>query len=335
MEKKSLLHQNIYPQHLGLHSRYHQHLRNFLTQNQYIELWCPPISTAPCFETHVHPWQLYSPQQKKLSNLYLHTSPEFVLKSYLATYKPSTGIFSLNYVFRDDPPSPIHRKQFLMLEFYRNHGTLIDFYADIDKLLLDVSYFLTHENLEFRTLQPLQRISVDQLFNSHLHFSILDFIDDHELWQKMQLDFPEICPNKILPWDDLFHLLWLNFIEPNLKNYSTVLITDYPTPLSLLAKKNEANARCSDRFELFVDGVEIANGYSENLNHHENDQVINQHLKQKLDEYDYTLSKPDFFLENLKTVNLSNCFGVAIGTERLLQTLIGAKSAFIDFEPDT
>lgn len=119
MQKISLINKNIFPDYLNLHQKYHQAIRQQLETMNYQEVWCPPVSSSPCFETHVHPFRLNSPKLQNNLDLYLHTSPEFILKNYLLNNSSfsKSGIYNLNYVFRDDLPGPIHRRQFIMLEF--------------------------------------------------------------------------------------------------------------------------------------------------------------------------------------------------------------------------
>lgn len=329
MKKLSLKNKSIYPDYLHVHSAFHQDIRNYLSTKKYEELWCPPLSHSPCFETHVHPLQMFSSKSEQKLNLYLHTSPEFILKSYLANTVSAEGIFSLNYVFRDDEKTSIHRKQFIMLEFYKVISTTSSLVEDLNNLLIFVSEKLS-SICDSMIVQKFQTATVQDLFLEKLNLDILNYLCPNELYTKIQKDFKEISPQKPLPWDDLFNLLWLNYIESTLKHYNSLLVTQYPSPLSLLAKENQADKRVSNRFELFVQGVELANGYEEEFNYEKNLQVLNNHLSQKEEIYNYKLNQPEFFLRNLKENNMPSTWGVALGTERLLQVLTSAESAFID-----
>lgn len=333
MQKISLFNKNIYPDYLDLHQSFHQLIRKELELREYKEVWCPPLSTSPCFETHVHPFKIFSCKDNKELNYYLHTSPEFVLKKYLLNYNQqnSTGLYNLNYVFRDDLPGQIHRRQFIMLEFYRFKTPVDELVQDLCELVSKLSASLA-EKYECREIQSIQKISINDLFQEYLNFSILEFLNPQDLYQKISRDFPQVASTQLLPWDDLYHLLWLNFIEPKLQNFPAVLIENFPAPLGLLAKPDEKDKRIHKRFELFVGGNEIANGYSEELTFIKNQSAIKSHLKEKLAQYNYQLPLPNYFLDNLHHSPLVNCYGVAMGTERLLQTLLKAKSAFMDFE---
>ncbi len=333
MQKIRLFQKNIFPEHFQLHSEFHQKLRITLNELGYQETWCPPLSTSPCFETHVHPFEIFSCRDSKNAHLYLHTSPEFVLKNYLCQIASTTqtGIFNLNYVFRDDRPGAIHRRQFIMLEFYRTSAPVEKLIEDLTCLILSAATMVA-EKYEVIPLPNIERITVDELFQERLKFSILDYLDEYSLYEKIQKDFPQNAPSRILPWDDLYNILWLNYIEPTLSHFPGVFIENFPVHLGLLAKVNDNDHRISQRFELFIKGQEIANGYSEEVNYDQNLVAIEHHLQQKRAIYQYQIPKPEFFLNSLKTKGMKKSYGVAVGTERLLQTLTGLNSAFIDIE---
>ena len=105
-------------------------MRNFFQSLDFKEILTPPAVENPGMETHIHPFQLFHCQQNKLSQLYLHTSPEFEMKQVLAQNEELSKIYTISYCFRDEPHSPHHRNQFLMLEWYRrgaNYFAIMDF----------------------------------------------------------------------------------------------------------------------------------------------------------------------------------------------------------------
>lgn len=181
-------------------------------------------------------------------------------------------------------------------------------------------------------INQFEQLTIDELFRKYLSFSILDFLDPKDLFHKITKDFKSYAPSKMLVWDDLYHLLWLNMIEPELKNHPALLIKDFPAPLGLLAKVSKDDSRISQRFEIYIQGIEIANGYAEEEHYAQNVSAIENHLLEKQNIYQYTLNPPSFLLNSLKKNTIPECYGVAMGTERLLQVLTNANSAFIDFE---
>src|SRR5688500_2752905 len=99
-----------------------QIIRNYFMEQGFLDVLTPPAVENPGMEVHIHPFQLHSVRSQTNVPLYLHTSPEFCMKELLADEKEQLdNIFSLSYCFRDEPDSPIHRSQFIMLEWYRKN----------------------------------------------------------------------------------------------------------------------------------------------------------------------------------------------------------------------
>ncbi|MCO4753987.1 MAG: hypothetical protein KC478_05875, partial [Bacteriovoracaceae bacterium] len=99
-----------------------QAIRNYFTEMGFVDVMTPPMVENPGMETHIHPFEVFSKYKGKSTNQYLHTSPEFHMKELLSLEEEQLdNIFNISYCFRDEPSSPIHRSQFLMLEWYRKN----------------------------------------------------------------------------------------------------------------------------------------------------------------------------------------------------------------------
>lgn len=118
-------------------------LRQFFQEKGFLESLTPPLVENPGMETHIHPFQAYSVRDGKTRDLYLHSSPEFCLKELLADHATEKidKLYSLSYCFRDEPTSPIHRPQFLMLEWYRLNARYEAIMDDVESL---INHCLTH-----------------------------------------------------------------------------------------------------------------------------------------------------------------------------------------------
>ena len=92
-------------------------IRTFFKERDFLDVLTPPMVSNPGMEVHIHPFQINKAINKEETPYYLHTSPEFWMKHLLS--EGLEKIFTLNYCFRDEPQSPIHRPQFIMLEWYR------------------------------------------------------------------------------------------------------------------------------------------------------------------------------------------------------------------------
>lgn len=307
-----------------------QSLRHFFQDKGFLETLTPPLVQNPGMETHVHPFQVTSVRDQTHRPLYLHTSPEFCLKELLSEWKAEglTNIYSLAYCFRDEPESPIHRAQFLMLEWYRVHARYEVIMDDVEDLL---TWSLSNTPITVRSEvkgQKLVRMTMEELWLETIQRSPLDFLDKRELRRLIQRDFPEVpLPSVDLPWDDLFFLLHLNKVETELKRWPLLLIKEFPAPLAALSTIKPSDNRVCERFEVYVNGIELCNAYNELTDVHEQRRRFGQQALEKKQTYGYELPEPTRFLQALER-GLPPASGIALGVERLLHSLFEVEEPF-------
>ncbi len=298
-----------------------QLLRSFFQEKGFLETLTPPLVQNPGMETHIHPFQVYSAHENKLRPLYLHTSPEFSLKELLADPTENfEKIYSLSYCFRDEPASPIHRPQFLMLEWYRKHQRYEAIMQDMDELL---KYCLASISLNDSPLkgQSLQQLTMEELWLATIQRSPLDFLATSDLRRLIEKDFKHVpLPAVALPWDDLFFLLHLNCVEPHLSQWPLLLVKEFPAPLAALSTIKKTDPRVCERFEVYIQGIELCNAYNELTDVVEQRRRFALQAQEKKSLYDYELPTPTQFLQNLES-GLPPSSGIALGVERLLHSL--------------
>lgn len=239
-------------------------------------------------------------------------------------------IFQISYCFRDEPDSPIHRKQFLMLEWYRKDERYEKIMQDVQDL---IGYIVKHapgRKLPLREVFKnacLKRKTMAELFREEAGIEILDYLDVHSI-KKLFALFPEVpLPSVELEWDDYFFLLYLNLIEPKLKKYPLLLIYEFPAPLSALSTIKESDHRVCERFEVYVNGIELCNAFNELTDAVElkaRFSMLNE-LKQKL--YGYSLPEPKNFYSVMES-GYPESAGIALGVERLLHSLVEVENPF-------
>ncbi len=296
-------------------------IKNFLHREGFLEVYPPPLVENPGMETHIHPYQVYSPYEKKLLPFYLHTSPEFNLKRFLSQSSLSS-LYSLQYAFRDEPMSPIHRNQFLLLEIYerrKNHF----------KKVQDLTYDLIRKAFEeFNQEQPpLVRKTMAELFQEILNQDLFFLLKKKEkLEEYVQKILPEVFQKNLLK-EDLFFLLFLNKIEPELKKYPIFLLEEFPAEFAALSQLK--NKDVSYRFEFYVHGYEIANGFLELQDLSEHKKRFQEQASLKKELYHYELNEPKLFYEALER-GLPFCTGIAIGLERLFFSIEKQESFFFE-----
>ena len=235
---------------------------------------------------------------------FLQTSPEYAMKRLLAS--GSGPIYQLCKAFRKGEAGGYHNPEFTMLEWYRpdfNHYQLMD---EVEQL---VSQVLNSD-------KSFNRISYRDVFLDA--FSIDPHSCDCETVRtiaQQHLDIQMDSDKK----DDWLNLLLAEIIEPELGVDTPVFITDYPASQSALAKvsMDSSGIKVAQRFELYSQGIELANGYFELTDAEEQRQRFqqDQQLRQ-------VLSAPtieaDPFLLAAMSQGLPSCAGVALGVDRLL-----------------
>lgn len=124
-------------------------------------------------------------------------------------------------------------------------------------------------------------------------------------------------------WDELFFELQVTYIDPFLADRGAVFVTDWPTPLAVLARKKPADERVAERFELYVGGVELANGFGELTDPVEQRERFEHDLQVRRERGLPEVPMPERFLEALER-GLPASSGVAVGVDRFLMLACGA-----------
>lgn len=282
-------------------------------------------------EVHIHPFQIHSVKKNAQLPLYLHTSPEFCMKELLADPDEKLDkIFSLSYCFRDEPDSPVHRKQFLMLEWYRKNERYESIMKDIEDLISFTVNEGKKRNLPLRkeiSGQTFTTKTMSELFQEFLGINILDFLTVESIKELIR-KFPDVpLPAVEMEWDDYFFLLYLNKIEPHLKKYPLLLVKEFPAPLAALSTLKKEDPRVCERFEVYINGIELCNCFNELTDPVEQKKRFNEQATLKKSLYGYSLPQPAHFYRALEK-GLPPSSGVALGVERLLTTLFDVENPF-------
>jgi elongation factor P--(R)-beta-lysine ligase len=309
-----------------------QIIRNFFLREGFLDVMTPVAVENPGMETHIHPFQLHSLINNQLKPLYLHTSPEFCMKELLASDEGFDNIFTINYCFRDEPNSPIHRNQFLMLEWYRKHERYETIMKDLERLIFYVLEEGKKRALPSRnhpTDLKLTTMTIQEFILQESGVDILNYLDIEKIKILLQ-QFPEIpLPATDCDWDDYYFLFFLNIIEPKMKKYPLLLLKEFPSPLSALSTIKESDPRVCERFELYSYGVELCNCFNELINLSEQKLRFEQMKLDKERLYQYSLQEPYRFYRSLE-IGLPPSSGIALGVERLLLTLFEVPEPFYD-----
>jgi len=274
-------------------------IRDFFAKRNVLEVQTPClVNSAPS-----------NPGIKAFSieHQFLHTSPEFEMKGLLAKY-PDQPIYQICPVFRQEESGPLHSPEFTMIEWYRPSFSLNELIEEIIQLLNNLLGKMTFQTLTYQNLFQ-QTLNIDPLDTT---LTKLQHSTQHLNIQGTQT----------FDKDDWLDALMSLHIQPWLKhNIPYCIITDYPASQAELAQANEQTA---ERFEVFINGIELANGYHELLDADIYLQRVQQD-NQKRKKLNLSPIKPDQKLLATMQQNLPDCCGVSLGFDRVLILAMDAK----------
>jgi len=299
-----------------------QMIRNFFAQRDFLEVETPmlhPIpggATAKPFKTHHNALDM---------ELYMRVAPELYLKRLVIG--GLERIFEINRCFRNEGISTQHNPEFTMLEFYQSYATYENMMKMTEELLgsmvkeIHGGLHLTYQGKDLDFTPPWTRIRYEE---SLLEYGKVDAAvlkepsKAVELAKRLGLELKRgTSHGKVL--DDLFKEL----VEPHL--LQPTFVTHYPTEVSPLSRRNAKDPDVVDRFELFVAGREIANGFSELNDPIDQRERFVQQLKERGDEADAVLILDEDFLRALE-FGMPPTAGEGIGIDRLVMLLTDSPS---------
>jgi elongation factor P--(R)-beta-lysine ligase len=307
-------------------------IRDFFNEKDFTEVMTPPLVQNPGMEVHIHPFEVYSKIKNKSLNHFLHTSPEFHMKELLS--EGFKNIFTLSYCFRDEPSSTLHRNQFVMLEWYRDQASYLQIMEDLENLIQFCIKCFKDNKISLNPLLSnkseieIQKKTIQEIFQEILDFDILEYLEATKLESLIRKQFKDVpIPKEPLTFEDYFFLLFLNKIEPELKNYPFLILYEYPAPLKALSTLKEEDPRVCERFELYAYGIELCNCFQELCDIKEQKIRFSEQAKDKKELYQYSLPEATVLYQALER-GLNEPAGIALGVERLLMVLTGFEDPF-------
>ena len=300
-------------------------LRQFFETEDFIEVDTAVAVRAPAPELYIEAPEVRLQSPDGPLTRYLQTSPELPMKRLLAAGLPR--IFQIAAVFREGDFSPTHRPEFRLLEWYRRNAAWTTLWTDCEGLVRAAAQAagcgntLHYQGRRVELAAPFVRLSVDEAFRRWVGFGILDCLDAEVL--RGQLRQANIFHSPTDSWDDLFHRAFVSRVEPALAQCEQpVFLTHYPAPLAALARTSQADPRASERFELYVAGLELANGFGELTDAAEQRKrfTAEAQARQRAGRRNYPLDER--FLAALDALPPSA--GIALGLERLLMLVFNA-----------
>ncbi len=307
-------------------------IRAFFDTKGYLELDTPALSPTlipetclEVFKTEYIPPVNSSNSEKK--ELYLVPSPEIYIKKILS--QRAVDVFQVSKCYRNtESTGRIHNPEFTMLEYYTMNANYNDSMSITEELFTKLlpPAPISIENDPWEYLRPpFIRLTMDEAFEKHAGFRLSSCKTSKDIAKHaVRLELEDPNNNHFLNWeiDDLYELILVNNVEPKLIDSKPIFLTDYPSFVPCLAKDKEPMWK--ERWELYINGIELANCYSEETNA----QNVKDYFEKESTLKNTTASVPHAIdTEYWKTFqNFPECSGVAMGVDRLIAILGGFSS---------
>jgi lysyl-tRNA synthetase class 2 len=280
-----------------------QEIRNFFIHRGYLEVETPHRIPANAPEAHIDivasgPWAL-------------HTSPELAMKRLLAAGYEQ--LFQLCRVWREGERGQNHLPEFTLLEWYRAG---VDYHALMTECM-ELFFVLVPEGRLSRQgrmidlSMPWQRLTVSEAFSRYASISLQSALTA-----------------------DSFEEVLTGEVEPHLGRHQPTFLIEYPTSLAALARTKPGEPLVAERFELYIDGLEVANAFSELTDPHEQRSRFEaaEETRRASGKMPYPL--PEKFLAEL--ITMPEAAGIALGLDRLIMLLTDSNNIndVVAFTPD-
>jgi elongation factor P--(R)-beta-lysine ligase len=269
-----------------------QKVRAFFIGQGYLEVETPHRIPANAPEPHI--------DAVPSGNWALHTSPELAMKRLLAAGHEK--IFQICRVWRDGELGQHHLPEFSLLEWYRSGIGYLELMAECKMLLMTLAPEgkLVRSGREISLAGPWEDMTVAEAFSSYASMNLARALETG-------------CFEEVLTAE----------VEPHLGIMRPTFLTEYPSALAALARIKPGEPRVAERFELYIDGLELANAFSELTDTLEQRERFAADEKRRRAAGKRAYPLPENFLNELSA--MPEAAGIALGLDRLVMLLTGAE----------
>jgi lysyl-tRNA synthetase class 2 len=240
---------------LAARSRALRAVREYFDRQGFLEVETPLRVFSPGQEVHLE-------AVGTEGGRYLITSPEYHMKRLVAA--GAGRIYQLTRAFRSGESGPHHQPEFTILEWYRAHEPLSAIAEDCEALVRAVAAVVgpgPDQGRALRLGEPFERTTVRDLFARHAGIELLG--DEPAALLAQKATAAGVGLGSATAWDDVFFQVFLDRIEPAIGRGRPTFVFDWPAPLAALARRRPDDDRLAERFELYADGLELANAFGE------------------------------------------------------------------------
>ena len=283
--------------------------RNFFAARGVLEVDTPIVVNAPVTDVHIHSARVTLDASERL--FFLHTSPEYAMKRLLAA--GMGDIYQICHVVRALERGELHNAEFTLIEWYRCGYSLDALMAEVEALVREL---LGAKGTERKS----ERVSYRDAFRQALALDPFTAPLPEVAQRARQSGFAGAATDR----DELLEVLMGTVIGPRLGRDGLTFVHGYPASQAALARLDLTDARAAQRFELYCDGIELANGFHELTSAHEQRSRFERDIEERR-----RLGLPATALDErllaALDAGLPDCCGVALGFDRTLMLAAGAE----------
>ena len=305
-------------------------IRRFFWDRNFHDVETPLLIAHPPAESYLEVFETtLLDRHRNSKKAYLSTSPEVALKKLMVA--GLGDCFCLTKSFRNtETDGTLHNPEFTLLEWYRVGATYTDIMNDCEDLLIFIHTYLertsgrsqagrptelTYQGKRVNLAAPWERLTVAESFATYAHIDFEDFLHGEKAKKIARSKGYRV--EQTTTWEELFNQIFLNEVEPHLGRGIPTILYDFPGVMGALARKKPDDPRFAERFEFYIEGLELGDCYGELTDAveqeerftHELDEV--KRLGKTMYDYDHD------FIDALK-VGLPECSGIGVGVDRLI-----------------
>lgn len=295
-------------------------VRSFFRNANFLAVETPTLVRASAQEESIQLFATEYQGDKVREPLYLAPSPELYMKRLLGV--GFERIYQISRSYRNGELGPQHNPEFTLIEWYRAYASYEEIMADVENLVAHVAKSVlgrpsvVRQGRAIEVQPPWQRLSVRAAFARWAAVD-LDVCTSAEALFRRARALGYGSARRGDRWEDLFHKILLEKVEPELAKLGAVHLFDYPRPLAALAKLKEGDPAVAERTEAYLGGVELSNGYTE-LN-----DPVQQRARFAQGAQPGGAPADEAFLAAMER-GIPPAGGVALGLDRLVMIVAGA-----------
>jgi elongation factor P--(R)-beta-lysine ligase len=303
-------------------------IRDYFADREFVEVETPALQVSPGNEIHLQAFKTELAYGGRRERRFLRTSPEFACKKLIAAGE--RRIVEFARVFRNGERSPLHHPEFTLVEWYRADGPYDLVMDDCMAVIARAVEAAGNRRFSWKgriadPLAPPERMTVAEAFTLHAGIDLLATLtsegpDRGGLAAKA--NDAGVRTARDDTWADMFSRVMVEKIEPCLGIGRPAILDEYPTEMSALARPKASDPRVAERFEVYICGVELANGFGELTDANEQRRRLLAQMAEKDRIYRERYPIDEDFIDAVGM--MPPACGVALGLDRLVMLAAGA-----------